>query len=216
MNRVKYIAIEGVIGVGKTTLARLLAKELHGKALLEEVSANPFLPKFYQHGQTYAFQTQIFFLLSRFKQQQQIIQEDILEGVVVTDYLFEKDKIFAYHTLSEDELKIYETLFSLIEKHVPTPDLVIYLQASLETLMARIAQRNIPYERNITQEYILELIKAFNHFFFHYQKAPVMVVDTTTIDFVTSEADRRELFEEIKKPHTGIEYYTLRRERKEG
>ncbi|MCX7983491.1 MAG: deoxynucleoside kinase [Bacteroidetes bacterium] len=205
---IRYIAIEGVIGAGKTTLATMLAERLGAKLVLEQFEENPFLPKFYEDPERYAFQTQIFFLLSRYKQQQELFQVDLFHTHIVSDYIFEKDKIFAYLTLRDDELRLYESLLSAIEKNIPQPDLVIYLQSSVQRLMANIRKRGRPMERNMSEEYIRELNDAYNYFFFRYKSSPLLIVKATDIDFVNNPEDFQDLLEQILRPNKApIEYY---------
>lgn len=204
----RYIAIEGVIGAGKTSLACLIGERLSAKIVLEKFEENPFLPKFYEDPERYAFQTQIFFLLSRYKQQMQILQADLFHRFLITDYIFEKDKIFAYLNLEDDELKLYETLVSSIEHTIATPDLVIYLQCSVERLMANIKHRAREIERNISEQYIRELNEAYNYFFFRYKAAPLLIVNATQIDFVNNKDDFEDLLREIFRPDKApVEYY---------
>lgn len=205
---IRYIAIEGVIGAGKTTLAHMLAERLGARLVLEQFEENPFLPKFYEDPERYAFQTQIFFLLSRYKQQQEMFQVDLFHTHIVSDYIFEKDKIFAYLTLKDDELRLYESLLAAIEKNIPQPDLVIYLQSSVERLMANIKKRGRPMERSISEEYIRELNEAYNYFFFRYKTTPLLIVKATDIDFVHNPDDFEALMEQILRPNKApIEYY---------
>lgn len=208
MKKLRYLAIEGVIGVGKTSLARKLAERFNAKLVLEKHEENPFLEDFYRDPQRYAFQTQLFFLLSRFRQQEEIPQTDLFHDLVISDYIFAKDRIFATLNLDDRELWLYDRVASLLEKEVPTPDLVVYLQSSPERLMANIRKRNRPYERNISEEYIRSLCEAYNQYFFHYHQSPLLVVNTTEIDFVNREEDFEDLVREIMRPHHGIEFYS--------
>ena len=203
----RHIAIEGVIGAGKTSLAIKIAKTLDMKAVLEKFEENPFLEKFYEDISNYAFQTQIFFLLSRYRQQQELTQMDLFEQTIVSDYMFEKDKIFAYLNLQDDELKLYETLVGLLEKSIPKPDLVVYLQSSADHLMANIKKRGRKYERSISREYIQSLNEAYNYFFFRYKAAPLLIVNMEQIDFVNDENDFGKLIVEILRPRKSAEYY---------
>lgn len=203
----RYVAVEGPIGVGKTSLARQLAKVFQARLVLEEAEKNPFLERFYEDREKYAFQTQIFFLLSRYRQQRELIQGNLFEQNVVSDYIFQKDKIFAYINLEEDELKLYESLYRLLGANVPKPDLVIYLQAKPEVLLARIKKRNNPYERNINLEYLKALADAYNEFFFHYRETPLLVVNTSEIDFVESKRDLEHIIKEIKNIKKGVQHY---------
>lgn len=204
----RYIAIEGVIGVGKTTLATMLGERLGAKVVLEKFEENPFLEKFYQDPERYAFQTQIFFLLSRYRQQQELFQADLFHQIVISDYMFEKDKIFAYLTLQNDELRLYEMIVSQLEKNVPTPDLVVYLQSSVDRLMTNIRKRGRPIEKAISEEYIRSLNEAYNYFFFRYKAAPLLIVNATQIDFVNNRNDFEELLGQILRPQrSAVEYY---------
>lgn len=205
---IRYVAIEGVIGAGKTSLARLLAGDCQGRLHLEVVDENPFLPRFYADPKRYAFQTQLFFLLSRFRQQQEIFQQDLFGSPVISDYIFAKDRIFANVTLDDEELRLYERLAAELEPRVPVPDVVVYLQASVDALMARIARRGREYERHISHAYIEELNDAYNHFFFHYRESPLLVVNTTEMDFVHSAQHYEILRRLVSEPFQGVKYYT--------
>jgi len=205
---VKYIAIEGVIGVGKTSLAKKLRDKLNAQLTLEQFEANPFLENFYLNRKRYAFQTQMFFLVNRFKQQQELSQEDLFTEYNVCDYIFEKDKIFAYLNLSSDELKLYENIFPSLSRDLRKPDLVVYLQSSIERLMYNIKRRSRKIERNLTRNYIEELSDAYNHFFFRYNSTPLLIVNSTDIDFVHSEDDFNELYKQIFREDRGrTEYF---------
>jgi deoxyadenosine/deoxycytidine kinase len=207
MAEIDYIAIEGAIGAGKTSLALILAEKMEARLVLEETEENPFLSDFYKDKERYAFQTQIFFLLSRYRQQQELCAPDLFQKKVVTDYFFDKDRIFASVTLSPNEFYLYERLLLILEKDIPKPDLVIYLQANAEILLKRIKERERPYEKNINLEYIKVLNEAYNYYFFHYTKTPLLVVNTDRIDFVHNKADLDDLLEQLKKPHLGTKYY---------
>ncbi len=184
MSNFPFIAIEGVIGVGKTTLARRLAPDFRGEALLEVFEENPFLSDFYADRVRYAFQTQIFFLLSRYRQQHQAVPNALTRGPLFSDYTFAKDSLFAHLTLSADELTVYEKLHNALAEKIPTPDLLIYLRADLDTLMARIAMRDRPYERGMDRNYIDNLRLAYEGFFTAYTASPVLVIDTTHLNIV--------------------------------
>lgn len=204
----KYIAIEGVIGAGKTTLARKLAERLDAKLILENFEDNPFLEKFYKNRARYAFHTQIYFLLSRFKQLSRIYQEDLFHNYIIADYIFEKDKIFAYLNLEDDELDLYEKIAALIEKSIRIPDLVIYLQSSVERLMKNIQQRDREIEKSISEKYIRELNEGYNYFFFRYKATKILVVNTDEVDLLYNGEDFENLVREITKPvHPALGYF---------
>ena len=184
-----YIAIEGVIGVGKTSLAKILTQRLNSRLILEKFEENPFLSDFYDDRQRYAFQTQLFFLLSRYRQQLELSQTDVFHRSIVTDYIFAKDRLFAYINLDEKELHLYDQLYSILAKEVTKPDLVIYLQADTDRLMKNIDIRDRDYERNMDREYIESLNQFYNQFFFHYNETPLQIINTTEIDFVNKKED---------------------------
>jgi len=205
---IHYIAIEGVIGAGKTSLARLLSERLGARFVQEKFEENPFLPRFYEDSEHYAFQTQIFFLLNRYRQQQELFQADLFHSHIVSDYIFEKDKIFAYLTLRDDELKLYENLLTAIERTIPSPDLVIYLQSSVDRLMENIRKRGREMEKNMSEEYIKELNEAYNYFFFRYKSTPLLIVKATDIDFVNNPDHFEDLLTQILRPNkVPVEYY---------
>lgn len=206
--KIKYIAIEGVIGAGKTTLAKKLSERLNAKLILENFEDNPFLEKFYKDPVSYAFHTQMYFLLSRYKQLQDIKQIDLFHEYYIADYIFEKDKIFAYLNLQDDELKLYEKIVTLIERTIVVPDLIIYLQSTVERLMQNIKHRDREVEKEIKEEYIKDLNEGYNYFFFRFKATKVMIVNSAEIDFVNNEQDFENLIAEIMKPeHSAIEYY---------
>ena len=202
----RHIAVDGPIGVGKTSLVEMVAKRFHGTKILEDVD-NPFLPDFYKKKTGSAFQTQLFFLLSRYQQQREIAQIDLFTTLVVADYHFPKDKIFACLNLDDSELLIYDRLYTLLAESVPKPDLVIYLQGSIETCMKRIKKASRSFEKGITPEYIAQLIEAYNYYFYHYEETPLLVVDTNEIDFVNRTADFEDLLAQIRKAKKGVQYY---------
>jgi deoxyguanosine kinase len=204
----RYIAIEGVIGAGKTTLATMLGQLSGGKVVLEKFEENPFLKDFYRDPDRYAFQTQIFFLLTRYKQQQELFQADLFHRFLITDYIFEKDKIFAYLTLQDEELKLYETLVQSIERNIPTPDLVVYLQSSVPRLMQNIKERGRSYETGMSQDYIKDLNEAYNYFFFRYKTSPLLIVNSAEIDFVGNKNEFEDLVRAIfRQDRAPVEYY---------
>lgn len=183
-NRFDFIAIEGVIGAGKTTLAELLADRRNSRLVLEQFEENPFLPKFYEDRQRFAFQTQLAFLASRFKQQQIMTNRDLFHECIISDYLFEKDRIFARLNLDDDELALYDNIYQIMTGIAAKPDLVIFLQSDVQRLMQNIKNRGRNYEKHITEGYLKELNDAYNHFFYHYNKAPLIIINASEIDFV--------------------------------
>jgi deoxyadenosine/deoxycytidine kinase len=202
----RTIAVEGPIGVGKTSFVELLAKKLDAIRVLEKVD-NPFLRDFYQDKQGASFQAQLFFLLSRYRQLQELAQRDLFHQVTLCDYIFPKDKIFAYLNLDDSELLIYDKLYAMLEPQVPQPDMVIFLQAETRTLVERIKRRRRDYEQEISEAYINEVNKAYNYYFFHYSQTPLLVIDTTSIDFVHQSEHLEELEAQIRKMDRGVQYY---------
>jgi deoxyadenosine/deoxycytidine kinase len=208
MKENNYIVIEGLIGVGKTELAKVLADRLQARLILEDSEGNPFLKDFYKDRERHAFQAQIFFLLSRFKQQQELLEYDLFAQRIILDYLFAKDKIFASVVLDEKEFHLYQKLISYLERNIPRPDLVIYLQSTPEMLFQKIKQRGREYEKDIELSYLLDLNEAYNRYFFHYRETPLLVINTDNFDFINNETDLKDLLEKIKTSHTGTRYYT--------
>ena len=203
----RYIAVEGPIGVGKTALARRLASEFGSRLLLEQVEENPFLRKFYEDPERYAFQTQLFFLLERYRQQRELGQLDLFTQGTVGDYLFAKDGIFASLTLSADEFQLYQQIFQLLDQRLPRPDLVIYLEARTDVLMRRLKKRERDYERGITPEYLEKLTEAFRSYFHNYTEAPLLVVNCSDIDFVEHGGDLADLIKEVRGMRQGVQHY---------
>ena len=203
----KYIVIEGPIGVGKTTLTRALARRFGARTVLEIVEENPFLASFYQDKNKFAFQTQLFFLLSRFKQQQDLFQQDLFSQVTVSDYLFAKDRIFASVTLDPNELGLYERIYEHLGPRVMKPDLVIYLQARQEVLLSRIRKRGREFERKFDADYLAELSRTYNDFFHRYDETPLLIINTSDVDFEGSEKDFDELVRAIASIKAGTHYY---------
>jgi len=201
-----YIAVEGPIGVGKTSFVEMLSAQLTANKIMEDIN-NPFLKEYYRDVPGAAFQTQLFFLLTRYQQQQKLQQADLFQQTIVCDYIFQKDKIFAYLNLSDSELLIYEKLYALLESTVPRPDLVIYLQADSDVLMQRIKKRNMDYEKSISRDYLKELTQAYNYFFFHYKLSSLLVINTSDIDFVEKPADMQDLVKMIRTMGKGTKYY---------
>lgn len=202
-----YIAIEGVIGVGKTSLCKLLADHFGGRCLLEDFEANPFIADFYRFPREYAFKTQLFFLISRFKQHIEIPPPDLFHSPLIIDYIFQKDRIFASVNLDDDEMELYNLVCGILETKVRVPDLVVYLQASTSRLLDRIRKRGRVYEKNMSTEYLGALNTAYNDFFFHYSHAPVFIVNTDDIDFVESPGHLTDLAAIIAQFHSGIKFY---------
>jgi len=192
---VKYIAVDGPIGSGKTTLAKMLAESLGGHLCLEPSDKNPFLSDFYKDRKKNAFKTQLFFLLSRYQQQIELKQRDLFQQTILTDYTFAKDSIFAEINLSEDELVLYNTIFGLLKERLPKPELVVYLRADSNVLLQRIKKRGIDFERSIDESYLDKLTEAYNRYFMNYNDTPLLVVDTTNQNYI----ENREDFETLKK-----------------
>ncbi len=203
----RYIAIEGPIGVGKSSLAKILAQKYGSRLVREEVAGNPFLERFYENPRKYAFQTQLFFLLSRYRQQREVAQGNLFDSGLVCDYILAKDKIFALINLEDDEVSLYESIYKLLASALPRPDLVIYLQARPEVLLSRVRKRGIAYERNISLDYLRTLSDAYNEYFFHYNETPLLVVNTSEIDFVESPRDLEHLVREVKSVKRGTQHY---------
>jgi len=203
----RYIAVEGPIGVGKTTLARLLAQDLQARAVLEQVEENPFLKRFYEEPRTWAFQTQLFFLLSRYRQQAALRQADLFHSGVVSDYLFAKDQIFASINLQGEELALYREIYHLLDSRLPKPNLVVYLHARPDVLIERLRKRDRDYERRIPRAYIEALATAYREFFFYFTDAPLLVADVSEVDFVANPADFTALVEEIRSMGKGVQHY---------
>lgn len=203
-----YVAVEGVIGVGKTTFATMLAERLEAEVIYEEVFNNPFLVDFYKNRKRYAFSCQMYFLMSRFQQQQQLVSHDLFASRIVADYLFAKDSIFASVNLSDRELALYNKIAPVLARDVPRPDLAIYLQASTGKLLERIRLRNYSFERSIDSDYLEVLNKAYDYFFFNYSDTPLLVVKTDNIDFVNNPEHFDDIIDQIGKPITGKKYYS--------
>ena len=202
-----YIVIEGPLGVGKTSLAMMLSEKMGGQALLEDVEENPFLVNFYQNPKKYAFQTQVFFLLRRYNLTAELAQIDLFSRVTVSDFLFDKDRIFARVNLEDDEYWLYEQLFQILRKRIMPPDLVIFLQAKTDVLVDRIRRRNKKYERTISHKYLDRINQAFNEFFFHYTDSPLLVVNASEIDFVNNPGEFEDLMAHIQAMKSGTQYY---------
>ncbi len=206
----RYIVIDGPIGVGKTSLATLLAPELNARLIFERAEENPFLTDFYHDPARFRFQTQIFFLLNRFAQQEEFSQHDLFNQVTISDYLFAKDRIFAYLNLNDHELALYEQIYKMIEPKVVRPDLVIFLQADTETILRRIKQRARPFEKEVSRDYIEAVNEAYSHYFFRYTETPLLVINTSDIDFVHNPQDLDDLIRQILSMRQGTLYYVPR------
>ncbi|HWR36632.1 MAG TPA: deoxynucleoside kinase [Clostridia bacterium] len=202
----RYIAVEGPIRVGKSTLARVIAEQLHGQ-LVQEPEDNPFLGHFYDGDSGAAFQTQFAFLIQRYEQLRALEVGPNSRKIVVADYIFEKDKLFACLNLSDPELLVYERYYKLFQEQVPTPDLVIYLQASTDVLKKRVRKKNASTEKAISEDYLDEVVKAYEHFFFHYTASDLLVVNTSEIDFVEHSEDLQQLLRRVSEPVKGTQYF---------
>ncbi|MHC4946262.1 MAG: deoxynucleoside kinase [Planctomycetota bacterium] len=206
-DRPTYIAVEGPIGVGKTTLVQRLADHFPAKTIVEVVEENPFLPDFYKDQEKFAFQTQLFFLLSRYRQQQELWQPDLFHRYIFSDYIFSKDRIFAQLTLSDNEMLLYDQVFQILDTRVLKPDLVVYLQARIENLLDRIKRRGRAFEKNFNPDYLKRLASTYNDYFFHYSDTPLLVVDTSDINVADSEGDFQDLVQSILRHRGGMEFY---------
>ena len=207
MKKAYHIAIEGTIGVGKTSLAKILAKKLDSKLILEEFEENPFLADFYKDPKMYAFQAQLFFLLSRYKQQIDFQQIDIFTKSIISDYMFMKDRIFAALNLDDKEMNLYDKVALILEKNIVYPDLIIFLQSDTDRLINNIKKRGRQYEKNIDWSYIDALNQIYNEFFFKYDKSPILIINTNDIDFVNDAKDLNEILTIVQKPVYGTKYY---------
>ncbi|MBY0577724.1 MAG: deoxynucleoside kinase [Burkholderiales bacterium] len=204
-----YIAVEGPIGVGKTSLARMLAAHFGDscRLLLEKPERNPFLARFYDDPQRYALPVQLFFLFQRIQDLQELVQPDMFSRATVTDFLIEKDPLFAQLTLSDDEFYLYQQMYGHLQPQVPVPDLVIYLQASPEKLIERVKRRGMIYEKNITEDYLRRLVESYSRFFLHYNAAPVFMVNSDNLNFVEESHDFDLLLERIDRMRGGREFF---------
>jgi deoxyguanosine kinase len=203
----RFIVIEGPIGVGKTSLARKLARSFGSELILEQADENPFLERFYRNPRAAALQTQLFFLFQRTRQLEDIRQHDLFDTVRVADYLLDKDRLFAQLTLDEEELALYEQVYSRLAVDTPVPDLVIYLQAPVDTLLERIERRGIRYEQHIERGYLEKLQEAYARFFHGYDASPLLIVNAAQADFVSNELDYIQLLEQVRRIRRGRHYY---------
>ncbi|HAP67124.1 MAG TPA: deoxynucleoside kinase [Nitrospinae bacterium] len=208
LDKARYIAIEGPIGIGKTSLVQLLGEYFNAHTVLETVEDNPFLKEFYKNRERYAFQTEMFFLLSRYRQQMSLSQYNLFNRVTITDYIFDRNRIFAYINLNNDEIRLYEDVYSILRHKIPKPDLLIYLQADIDTLKKRINMRGRAFEKNINNEYLDGVNKAFNNYFFHYTQSPILIVNANDINFVERKEDLKDLIKKILSHKKGREYYS--------
>ena len=207
MRNLNYIAIEGPIGVGKTSLAKLLSKRLSAKLILEKFEENPFLSEFYNDPTRFAFQTQLFFLLQRYQQQQDIRQVDMFHNLLISDYMFIKDRLFASLNLDDKEMNLYDSIANMMERNVINPDLIIYLQADTTSLMKNIDKRGRNFESNISYEYINELNEIYTEYFFRYNDTPLVIINTNNIDFVHNPDDLDQVIQYIKQPVSGTKFF---------
>jgi deoxyadenosine/deoxycytidine kinase len=202
-----YIAIEGPTGVGKTVVLERLAQMVEATTVTEECGENPFLKPFYEGRAGTAFQTEVFFLLSRFRRQQELLQRQLFSSVTLCDYVFEKSRLYSYLNLEDAELVIFEKLYGMLVESVPQPDLVVYLQASPERLAERVHQRGRAEDHAISEEYLQEICRAYNHYFFHYSRTPLLVVNTTELDLATRTDQVDDLIRQIEGMGKGTRYY---------
>ena len=202
-----HIAVEGTIGVGKTSLANILGERLEAKLILEEFEENPFLFDFYKNAGRFAFQTQLFFLLSRYRQQQELQQTNLFTKALISDYMFVKDRLFAALNLNDKEMGLYNSVAQILEKNVSSPDMVIFLQSDTDRLMLNIKKRGREYEKSIDLKYIDALNQIYNEFFFRYDKSPLLIINTNDIDFVHNKNDLEEIIEFIRTPGVGTRYF---------
>jgi len=207
LSKYRYIVVEGPIGVGKTSLARRLAERLDSALLLERPELNPFLTRFYQDMDRFALPTQLFFLFQRIQQLRELAQLDLFKRVTVSDFLLEKDPLFARLTLSGDELHLYQQIYDSLKPQAPKPDLVIYLQAQPATLWERVRRRGAEFERPITPEYLATLADSYARFFYHYAGGPVLIVNSERLNFVRQDEDLDLLVERVDAMRGGREFF---------
>jgi deoxyguanosine kinase len=209
MERHRYVAVEGPIGAGKTALARRLAARMRAELLLEQPGENPFLARFYEDMARYALQTQLFFLFQRARQLEPLAQRDLFNQATVADFLIDKDPLFASITLSADELALYQRVYESLRPQAPAPDLVIYLQAPTETLLERVRRRSAPFERGISETYLALLAESYARFFYHYTAAPVLIVNSQSLNFVDRDADFELLVERVREMRSRREFFSV-------
>ena len=206
-----YIAVEGPIGVGKTSLARALSRQMSARLVLEEVDGNPFLSRFYEDPDKFALPVQLYFLLTRYNQQRELAQQDLFAQATVSDYLFAKDRIFASLNLAPDEMTLYDNVYRLLDARMAKPDLVVYIRANVEVLAARLRKRNRDFEQHISLGYLERVSAAFRDFFFYYDETPLLAVDTSELDFVTNSDDLKDLIREIERAPQGVQHFVPRK-----
>ena len=209
--RAGYIAVEGPIGVGKTSLARALSRQMSARLVLEEVDGNPFLSRFYEDPDKFALPVQLYFLLTRYNQQRELAQQDLFAQATVSDYLFAKDRIFASLNLAPDEMTLYDNVYRLLDARMAKPDLVVYIRANVDVLAARLRRRNRDFEQHISLGYLERVSAAFRDFFFYYDETPLLAVDTSEIDFVTDSDDLKDLIREIERAPQGVQHFVPRK-----
>ena len=209
--RAGYIAVEGPIGVGKTSLARALSRQMSARLVLEEVDSNPFLSRFYEDPDKFALPVQLYFLLTRYNQQRELAQQDLFAQATVSDYLFAKDRIFASLNLAPDEMTLYDNVYRLLDARMAKPDLVVYIRANVDVLAARLRRRNRDFEQNISLGYLERVSAAFRDFFFYYDETPLLAVDTSELDFVTNADDLKDLIREIERAPQGVQHFVPRK-----
>ena len=207
MKKIYHIAVEGTIGVGKTSLARILSEKIQGRLVLEEFEDNPFLKEFYQDRKRWAFQTQINFLISRYYQQLRLQQIDMFADKIVSDYMFAKEKLFAQTSLDDNEMILYKKLANIFEKNITPPDLVIFLQSDVDRLMENIKIRGRDYERDIDWEYISQLNEIYNQYFLSYDKSNLLLINSNNIDFVNNQDDLKQILDVIRTPFSGTKFF---------
>lgn len=207
LGKAYMITIEGPIGVGKTSLARLISQRLDARLVVEEFEENPFLTDFYRDPERFAFQTQLWFLLSRYRQQQELQQLDLFSPLLVTDYMFMKDRLFASLTLSDKEMSLYDRVASLLERDIAKPDLIVYLQSDTDRLMANVKKRSRSYESSMDWKYLDALNQLYNEFFFRYDHGPLLIINSNDLDFVNRPEDFEEIVNFIREPVTGTRFF---------
>ena len=207
MRDLNYIAIEGPIGVGKTSLAKLLSKKMNARLILEKFEDNPFLSEFYDDPGRFAFQTQLFFLLQRYQQQQDIRQVDMFHNIIISDYMFIKDRLFASLNLDEKEMNLYDSIANMMERTIINPELIIYLEADTSTLMKNIEKRGRNFENNISFDYINALNDIYTEYFFRYNDTPLVIINTNNIDFVNNADDLDQVIDYINQPVSGTKFF---------